>query len=79
MSYKNNKAWRKRHNETWQKGKRRYYQQFEEEAHNSRQIYTIKEANMIINKKYSDRIIAAKIRRTVKGIQIQRGRLKKVK
>lgn len=78
MSYKNNKTWRKRNNAIWQRGKQRYYKQFEGGAYNSRQIYTIKEINMIINKKYSDRIIAAKIGRSVKGIQVQRTRLNKI-
>lgn len=79
MSYKNNKAWRKRHPAIWQAGKQRYYKQFEKRAHNSHQKYTIRENNMIVDKKYSDRIIAAKIRRTVKAIQVQRARLNKIK
>lgn len=79
MSYKNNKTWRKRNNTTWQKQKTRYYKQFEAGAYNNQQRYTVKENNMIINKKYPDRVIAAKIGRTVKAIQIQRGRLNKVK
>lgn len=78
MSYKNNKTWRKRNNTIWQRGKQRYYKQFEEGAYNNRQIYTIREINMIINKKYSDRVIAAKIGRTVKAIQVQRVRLNKI-
>lgn len=82
MSYKNNKTnnktWRKRNNSTWQKGKKRYYKQFEKGAYNGRQIYTIREINMIINKKYSDRVIAAKIGRSVKAIQVKRTRLNKI-
>ena len=78
MSYKNNKAWRKRNNATWQKGKRRYYKQFEVGAYNNRQRYTIREINMIIDKKYSDRVIAEKIKRTVKAIQVKRVRLNKI-
>jgi len=79
MSYKNNKVWRKRHNAIWQKGKQRYYKQFEKDAYNSRQRYTIDEINMIMNKKYSDRIIAEKIGRTIKAIQVLRVRLNKIK
>ena len=79
MSYKNNKTWRKRNNATWQKGKQRYYKQFEAGACNNRQRYTTREDDMIINKKYLDRIIAAKIGRSVKAIQVQRGRLNKIK
>jgi hypothetical protein len=44
---------------------------------NSLRQYTVKENNMITNKKYLDRVIAAKIGRTVKAIQVQRGRLNK--
>ena len=76
-SYKSNKLWRKNHNETWQAGKARYYKQFEDGAYNSRQRYTTQEDDMIINKKYIDRVIAKKIKRTVKAIQIRRTRLKK--
>lgn len=79
MSYKKNKAWRKKNNATWQKQKARYYKQFKTGAHNNRQRYTTKENNMITDKKYLDRVIAAKIGRTVKAIQIQRGRLNKIK
>ena len=78
MSYKNNKAWRKRNNATWQKEKRKYYKQFEVGAYNNRQRYTIREINMIIDKKYSDRVIAEKIKRTVKAIQVKRVRLNKI-
>ena len=78
MSYKNNKTWRKKHSDTWQKGKQRYYKQFEEGASNSHQRYTIREEDMIINKKYPDRIIASKIKRSVKAIQVRRGRLNKI-
>lgn len=79
MSYKNNKACRKRNNSTWQKGKKRYYKQFEKNAHNSHQRYTIKEDDMITDKKYSDRVIAKKIGRSVKAIQIRRVRLNNFK
>jgi hypothetical protein len=76
-SYKSNKRWRKRHNFTWQKQKARYYKQFEADAHNSYQRYTNREDNMILNKVYPDRIIAGKIKRSVKAIQIRRLRLRK--
>lgn len=79
MSYKHNKAWRKRCNSIWQKGKQRYYKQFEKEAHNNRQRYTIKEIDMIINKKYLDRDIAKRIGRTVKAIQVKRAKLNNFK
>jgi hypothetical protein len=59
--------------------KQRYYKQFEAGAYNNRQRYTIRENNMITNKKYLDRVIAVKIGRSVKAIQVQRGRLNKVK
>ena len=77
--YVHNKAWRKRHNSTWQAGKQRYYKQFEAGAHNSHQRYTTWEDSMIINKKYSDRVIVKKILRSVKAIQIRRVSLKKEK
>ena len=75
--YAHNKTWRKRNNATWQAGKQRYYKQFEAGAYNSRQRYTTQEDNLIINKKYLDRVIAKKILRSVKAIQIRRLRLKK--
>jgi hypothetical protein len=76
-SYKSNKQWRKNHNGTWQKQKARYYKQFESGAHNSHQRYTTREDTMISNKTYPDRVIAVKIKRTVKAIQTRRLRLKK--
>ena len=79
MSYKNNKTWRKKNNKTWQKQKTRYYKQFKAGAYNNQQGYTTREDNMITNKKYLDRVIAAKIGRTVKAIQVQRARLNKIK
>ena len=75
-SYKSNKAWRKKCPEQWQISKTRYYKQFEANAHNRYQRYMPGEDNIIINKKYPDRIIAGKIKRTVKAIQIRRVRLK---
>jgi hypothetical protein len=69
-SYKSNKSWRKKHPKRWQKQKARYYRQFEADAHNSYQIYTTREDDMILNKIYPDRVIAGKIKRTVKAIQI---------
>lgn len=75
--YAHNKAWRKRNPAIWQACKQRYYKQFEAGAHNSHQRYTIWEDNLIINKKYLDRVIAKKILRSVKAIQIRRLRLKK--
>lgn len=74
--YQNNKRWRKKNPTTYQTGKKRYYKQFEADAHNSHQRYTSKEDDMIMNKKYPDRVIAEKIGRSVKGIQIRRVRLK---
>lgn len=79
MSYKHNKIWRKRRNSIWQKGKQRYYKQFEAKAHNRYQRYTIREINMIMGKKYPDREIAAKIGRTVKAIQVKRVKLNNFK
>ena len=75
--YAHNKTWRKRNPATWQAGKQRYYKQFEASAHNSYQRCTTREDNMIINKVYPDRVIAGKIKRTVKAIQSRRFRLKK--
>lgn len=75
MSYEHNKAWRKKCNSKWQKQKSRYYKQFEKQAYNSRQEYTIKQINMIVDKKYPDREIALRIGRSVKAIQIKRGRV----
>ena len=75
--YTYNKAWRKRNPAIWRTGKQRYYKQFEAGAHNSHQRYTIREDDMIINKKYPDRVIAVKIGRSVKAIQIRRVKLKR--
>ena len=75
-SYEKNKRWRKRNPETWQTSKSRYYKQFEADAFNAYQRYATREDNMIISKKYPDRIIAKKIKRSVKAIQIRRLRLK---
>ena len=77
MSYKNNKIWRKRRPKIWQKQKKRYHKQFVAGAFNGRQKYTTREDNMILNKKYLDRVIAKKIGRTVRAIQIRRTRLRK--
>lgn len=74
--YKRNKLWRKRNPAIWQAGKQRYYKQFESDAYNSRQRYTTQENNMIADKIYPDRVIAKKIKRTVKAIQVKRRRLK---
>lgn len=76
-SYKSNKLWRKNHNDTWQAGKQRYYKQFEAGAYNRCQRYTTREDDMILNKKYPDRVIAKKILRSVKALQIRRVRLKR--
>ena len=75
--YAHNKAWRKRNPAIWQAGKQRYYKQFEASAHNGHQRYTIWEDDMILNKVYPDRVIAKKILRSVKAIQIRRLKLKK--
>lgn len=74
--YAHNKTWRKRNPVTWQAGKTRYYKQFEPGAHNSHQRYTTREDDMILSKKYPDRVIAKKIKRSVKAIQVRRSRLK---
>ena len=76
-NYIANKKWRKRNAATWQAGKSRYYKQFEAGAHNSYQKYTTREDDMVASKKYSDRVIARKISRSVKAIQIRRVRLKR--
>lgn len=74
--YLQNKTWRKKHPIIWRKNKQRYYKQFETGAYNKYQKYTIQEDNIITDKNYSDRIIAKKIKRSVKAIQIRRVRLK---
>ncbi len=77
MSYQTNKRWRKKHPSTWQATKQRYYKQFEAKAHNKHQRYTTKEDNIIVKKRYLDRIIANKLGRSVKAIQIRRTRLRR--
>lgn len=79
MSYKYNKTWRKKNNAIWQRGKKRYYKQFEKGAHNKNQTYTIEEINMIMNKEYLDREISKKIGRSVKALQVKRARLNNFK
>lgn len=77
--YAQNKLWRKRNAATWQAGKQRYYRQFEAAAYNRYQSWTVEELELIMDKKYSDRDIAAKIGRSVKAIQVKRTRLKEMK
>ena len=76
-SYANNKAWRKRNPKCRQEGKQRYYKQFEDGAFNKKKRWLKFEMDMIIDKEYSDRIIAGKIGRSVKAIQMKRLRVKK--
>lgn len=76
-NYKHNKAWRKRNPDIWQKGKQRYYQQFEAGAYNGKQRWPISDGNLVLQKNTSDRDLARILGRTVKAIQMYRVKLRK--
>ena len=76
VGYENNKRWRKEHPHRWLAGKRRYYRQFQENAHNKNQEWSIEDINIILERKISDRNISFLIGRSVGSIQCKRVRLK---
>ena len=76
MSYQNTKNWRKRHPLKRRLGKQRYYKQFEANAINKKQRWTIAEINLVLKKVVSDRCFARWLGRSVKAIQCLRVRMK---
>ena len=76
VSYQTNKRWRKRHPLKRRLGKQRYYKQFEANAINKKQRWTIAEINLVLKKVVSDRCLARWLGRSVKAIQCLRGRMK---
>jgi hypothetical protein len=76
MSYKSNKEWRKKYPVKWNAAKKRYYNQFEANACNKYQIWTIGDIKKVENKDISDRNLSKQIGRTVKAIQMKRYYLK---
>ena len=77
MSYQSNKSWRKKHPSAWQTTKQRYYKQFEANAYNKHQRWTVEEINLILKKIISDRCLARWFGRSVKAIQCLRFRMRK--
>ena len=76
MSYKNSKNWRKKHPSEWQLMKQRYYKQFEANAINKKQRWTVDDINLVLKKVVSDRCLARWLGRSVKAIQCLRVRMK---
>ena len=72
MSYQGTKRWRKKHPLQLQAMKQRYYRQFEADAYNKMQVWTIADIDLITQKRTSDRHLAKQIGRSVKAIQIKR-------
>lgn len=77
MSYESNKKWRKNKPKVWNATKNRYYKQFEKEASNKHQRWTINDILLIESKKVADRKIAKLIGRSVKAIQVKRAGIKR--
>jgi len=75
MSYEANKKWRKKYPYKWRAMKQRYYEQFAAGAYNRYSEWTLREIELVLNKVFPDRVIAEKIGRTVKAIQMKRTRL----
>ena len=74
--YEINKKWRKKNNNIWQKGKKRYYDKSIKTAYNEKQEWTIKDINLIMIRKDTDSNLSKQIGRSVKAIQIKRSRIK---
>lgn len=79
MGYEHNKAWRKRHPEKRYAGQKRYHGRNRKDlknTRNSRQEWTGAEMSAIISpNRPSDRILSRKLGRSIKAIQIKRGRV----
>ena len=75
-SYEYNKIWRKKHPDTWQQEKKKYYDQFDKNAVNSREPFTVDEINLIMAHSMPDRELSVKIGRTVRAIQAMRSKVK---
>ena len=74
--YEYNKTWRKKHPDEWQQDKKRYYDQFKKNAVNDHEKFTDDEINLIMAHSMPDRVLAAKIGRTVRAIQVMRSKVK---
>ena len=72
-----NKKWRKKHNNIWQIQKKRYYDKTVKTSSNRYQRWTLEQIDIILNHKNTDTNMAKQIGKSVKAIQIKRGRLKK--
>lgn len=71
-TYKDLKKWRK----TCNAQSNRYYGKTSY-AENSRQRYTVRELNLILDQRITDTELSKMIGRSVKSIQVKRSRLKK--
>jgi len=75
-SYPRNKNWRRKNPGAWRKCKRRYYAQFEKGAYNAGKEWTSQDKKRIVaQNRPPDRILAAKLGRSVCAIQKVRSRL----
>jgi len=77
--YLSNKNWRNKNRKLFNAGKRRNYRRGETNRQNSGEPWTINECNLLTDlNRPSDRALAQELGRTVRAIQIQRSKLKKV-
>jgi len=74
--YEINKRWRKKNNNIWQIQKKRYYDKTVKTSSNRYQRWTLEQIGIILNHKNTDTNIAKQIGKSVKAIQIKRGRTK---
>ena len=73
--YEINKRWRKKHNDIWQIQKKRYYDKTIKTSFNKYQKWTQEQIDIILKHKNTDTNIARQIGKSVKAIQIKRGRM----
>lgn len=80
MTYQWNKTWRKNHPDGWNKSKQRYYAKTggPENNHNYKERYSKYENQLILEHELTDHELHKIIGRSVKSIQVQRWKLKKI-
>jgi len=68
MTYKHNKAWRKRHPKKWYQGKKRYYKK-SQNARNQGQIWSDDHVKQVLSHYVPDVVLAELIGRSVAAVQ----------
>ena len=74
--YEINKRWRKKNNNIWQIQKKRYYDKTVKTSSNRYQRWTQEQIDIILKHKDTDTNMAKQIGKSVKAIQVKRGRTK---